>query len=57
MEKVRVIRPCIAQIAMVVPPERIETISQGEVVYESVIKAYLECACGAEIARGEREIF
>jgi hypothetical protein len=39
-----------------VNPAQIETVSQGEVVYESVIKAYLECACGAEIARGGREI-
>lgn len=37
-------------------PAQIVTISQGEVVYESVSKAYLECACGAEIARGGREI-
>lgn len=39
-----------------VNPARIVTISQGEVVYESVIKEYLGCACGAEIARGGREI-
>jgi hypothetical protein len=39
-----------------VNPVRIETVSEGEVIYESVIKDYLECACGAEIARGGREI-
>jgi hypothetical protein len=37
-------------------PARVETISEGEVDYESVIKEYLECACGAELARGAREI-
>ena len=39
-----------------VNPARFETVSEGEVDYESVIKEYLECACGAELARGGREI-
>ena len=39
-----------------VNPLYIATLSEGEVVYESVIKEYVECRCGAELAKNGREI-
>lgn len=38
-----------------VNPFQIVKISQGEVLYECVLKEYLECQCGAEIVRNGRD--
>lgn len=39
-----------------VNPLHIATESQGEVLYECVIKEYVECGCGAEIAQNGRTV-
>jgi hypothetical protein len=42
--------------AQSVNPLHIVTTSNGEVLYECVLKEYLECRCGADLARNGREI-